>query len=307
MKRELTIGTVSWINRTPNPITSTVETQLLTPEWIPKTFLGLAATANPDPGETIGDFGKFRSGKHFRAMNYAKLSFEADDTTGAITKFTGIEAWQDPGYTPPFSQSSFPLTFLAPDMSIWSNTWYAGEMSPFSKVCHQARHPNSAITGVGAGETVLVNAMIKFRAGTHTDNIGIKNAGCPFHVPWVWNEVLVTLAGGKVKLYGRASVFPSHAWYIDGKRVAAKGQVGDSSFPKKSLLPSFVPRFPGFGGLGMAPNPLVINETALLTYPVLAAGAPASGSQTTLGADKGLTTSVETHANAVKGNPIVMV
>ena len=60
-------------------------------------------------------------------------------------------------------------------------------------------------------------------------------------------------------------------------------------------------------GLAMAPNPLEINETAMLLYPVLSAGAPAgSGApQTTLGADKGLTTPVETHANTVKGQPIV--
>jgi hypothetical protein len=53
MQRELTIATVSWINRTPNPITSAVEASTLEPDWIPKTCLGLAATCNPDPGDAL--------------------------------------------------------------------------------------------------------------------------------------------------------------------------------------------------------------------------------------------------------------
>jgi hypothetical protein len=65
---------------------------------------------------------------------------------------------------------------------------------------------------VPVDETVLVNAVIKFRAGQHTDSIGIQNVGSPFHVPWVWCELLRTHRFGTFTLYGRGSVFPSHAW-----------------------------------------------------------------------------------------------
>jgi hypothetical protein len=46
MQRELKIGTVSWINDTPNPMYSTLQALTLSPEWIPKTYLGLSGTAN---------------------------------------------------------------------------------------------------------------------------------------------------------------------------------------------------------------------------------------------------------------------
>jgi hypothetical protein len=304
MRRELTVATVSWINRTPNPITTAVEASTLEPDWIPKTCLGLAATSNPDPGEAQSDANKFRGTKQFRAMTYTKIAFTADDRTGAVSAVDNLESWLDPGYTPPFSQTSFPLTFLAPDTAVWSFAWYAGEMSPLSKICYQARHPNSVITGVGASETVLVNALIKFRAGKHTDDVGINNVGCPFHVPWVYSEVLVTLASGQIKLYGRGSKFPSHRWYVDGKSVAKNTQVADTSFPKKPLIPIGIPRIPGMP-FATATNPLAINETAMLLYPALSAGAPASGPQTTLTADAKLTTPVDTHPNAVDAQPIV--
>jgi hypothetical protein len=177
MQRELTIATISWINRTPNPITTAVEASALTPDWIPKTCLGLAATSNPDPGASVADANQFRSGREFRAMSFTKIGF-ISDARGAITSFADIQTWQDPGWTPPFRQSRFPLTFLAPDTAVWSWSWYPGEISPLSKVCHKVRHPNSVITGVPANETVLVNALIKFRAGKHTDDVGIKNVGC---------------------------------------------------------------------------------------------------------------------------------
>jgi hypothetical protein len=237
-------------------------------------------------------------------MNYSKFSFTTDDRSGAITAFSDIQSWQDPGYTPPFSQTSFPLTFLAPDRAVWSFAWYAGEMSPLSKVCQKARHPNSIITGVPAGETVLVNALIKFRAGKHTDDVGINNVGCPFHVPWVYNEVLITVANGQLKLYGRASKFPSHRWYVNGKSVAQNTQIADTSFPKKPLIPISVPRIPGMP-FATATNPLAINETAMLLYPALSAGAPASGPQTALAADAKLTTPADTHPNAVAAQPLV--
>ena len=146
--------------------------------------------------------------------------------------------------------------------------------------------------------------MVKFRAGKHTDDVGVNTVGAPFHVPWVWCEVLATLAAGKIKLYGRSSVFPSHAWYLDGKRVAKSNEIGDATFPKQRLIPRSMPR-PIASGLWNAPNPLAIDVESLILYPVLSAGASAAAAQTPLDADKGLTTPVDQHPNAVKATTMV--
>jgi hypothetical protein len=82
-------------------------------------------------------------------------------------------------------------------------------------------------------------------------------------------------------------------------------QIADTSFPKKPLIPIAIPRIPGMGPLATATNPLEINETAMLLYPALSAGAPASGPQTPLTADAGLTTPVDKHPNAVDAQPVV--
>ena len=305
MRREIKIATISWINRTPNPMTLAAEALLYEPDWVPKTYLGLAATSNPDPGDTIGDFNDFRGDRNFRAMTLCSIGFDADDATGALSKFTVLQAFVDPGFTPPFSQLHWPSTFLKPDRSLWSLTWYTGEASPLSVVRTQARHPNSTITGVPPTETVLVNALIKFRAGQHTDDVGINNVKAPFHVPWVWCEVLVTLVGGKIKLYGSGSTFPSHSWYIDGKRVARINQVADASFPKRLLISPAIPRPPGGGGLMNVTNPFAIAVEQMLIYPVLSAGASSAGPQIALNADVGLTTPVDKHPNTAPGAAMV--
>jgi len=202
MQREVTIASVSWISRTPNPITLAVEAKTLAPEWVPKTCIGLAATSNPDPQLTVADFNTFRTEKNFRACTYCRLGLITDDKTGAVKTAVAIESWVDPGYTPPFSKWSFPSTvpgsILEWDFSVWDSGWYPGEASPLSQVSIKSRHPNSTITGVPASEAVLVNSLIKFRAGKHTDDLGINTVKCPFHVPWVWCETLITLAAGKL-------------------------------------------------------------------------------------------------------------
>ena len=301
---DVTIGTVSWINGAPNPMTFAGEATLYSPDWVPKTYLGLVATKNSDPGERIADFPVLRKGKDFRAMTFAHLTFEADEQTGAISNFSLVDSFYDPGYTPPFKLRKWPTAMFSFDKNVFSFTYYAGEASPLSDIVARKRHPNSTITGVPASETILVNGMVKFRAGKHTDDVGVNTVGAPFHVPWVWCEVLATFAAGKVKLYGRSSVFPSHAWYLDGKRVAKSNEIGDATFPKQRLIPRSMPR-PIASGLWNAPNPLAIDVESLILYPVLSAGASAAAAQTPLDADKGLTTPVDQHPNAVKAITMV--
>jgi hypothetical protein len=78
---------------------------------------------------------------------------------------------------------------------------------------------------------VLVDGIIKFRAGANTDRVGVESVGCLYHVPWVWCETALTDDGSRFKLYGRGSIFPTHSWYLGGTQVASKAQVGDASFP----------------------------------------------------------------------------
>jgi hypothetical protein len=156
----------------------------------------------------------------------------------------------------------------------------------------------------GAGETMLVNGLIKFRAGENTDRIGVHSVGCPFHVPWVWCEMALTWNGSRFRLHGRGSIFPTHHWYLGGRRVASVEQVGDSSFPSfpatvwpPAHIPAPVPRI-------SIPRPLTINVNALQLYPVLSKGAPASGPQTPLSGDRSRSGAVDGHPNTVAAGSI---
>jgi hypothetical protein len=295
MQRQIDIGTISWIAGTPNPMNWAIKAAVLNPSWVPKTYLGLAATANAQPSATVADFRVFQKTKAFRALTYCRLQVEIDDKTDKFVDFKVLDATHDGGWTPPFKMSKWPSTALSFDKDIYSSNYYAGEASPISLVNGRARHKNTAISGVAASEVVLVNSLIKFRAGSHTDNIGTKTVGAPFHVPWVWCEVLLTYTKGALKVYGRGSVFPSHAWYLDGKRVFVQNEIGDATFPKKST-----PSFWGTVGdnLGVAGE---IDVPKLTLYPVLSAGAPASGPQSSLGSETSLKGSVDTHPNTASG------
>src|SRR4030095_5968090 len=185
MRREIKVGTISWINDTPNPMYTAAQAVTLAPDWIPKTYLGLSATSNPATPATLQDFKSYQRAKDFRALTYCHFAVDIDDGTDAVSGFSVFDAAHDGGWTPAFKMRSWPSTALSLDMSIYSTTWHQGEYSPLSVVYTQSRHPNTTITGVPKNENVLVNALIKFRAGTHTDNIGINEVHSPFHVPWV--------------------------------------------------------------------------------------------------------------------------
>lgn len=91
--------------------------------------------------------------------------------------------------------------------------------------------------------------------------------------------------------YGTGSIFPSHAWYLDGRRVFSQAQVSDKSFPTYSvtvplddtlvLLSPYesirrsAPQLPG--SLSTDSNRIVTHSLNL--YPVLAKGAPSGGDQ----------------------------
>jgi hypothetical protein len=306
---EFRIGSISWIKLDPNPVTFAISGVILKPDWVPKTYIGLAATANDDPATSIADFNTFRLAQQFRAIAYCRVGVEVDDKTRAVTKVVPIASFTDPGYTPPFRLMKFPSAGIGSAFdgweafkSTWSFSYHAGELSAVSSAVIGRRHPNSTIIGVPTIETVLANMMVKFRAGAITDSLGVGSIGCPYHVPWVWCETVATYAGGKVKLYGRGSIFPTHAWYADGLQIMTQARVGDLNFPKVPLAGATAGTYGPFSGRAL--NPFKIIVPALALYPVLSKGAPAVGPQTALSAEAGLTGSVESHANTVVGGSL---
>ncbi len=272
MLYEIKVGTVSWIDATPNPMSRytsfAAETKLFTPEWIPKTYLGLAATCNSAPPDPLTDFRGYQKNMDFRAMTFCHFRADIDNGAKGVMSFSLLDAFHDGGWTPPFKARYWPSTLFIFKKSMWSNFQYKGDSSPLSAVHTESRHPNTAISIVTKTEFLLVNALIKFRAGKHTDEIGINEVGSPYHVPWVWCELVLTYGQGQFRLYGRGSIFPSHAWYFNGRCVNKISQASDSKFPWTSKIPP------------------VIAERQLKIYPVLTAGAPSSSPQQPLGDEK---------------------
>jgi hypothetical protein len=72
---------------------------------------------------------------------------------------------------------------------------------------------------VRPGEVILGHTLIKFRAGTQGDYIGVVGMGCPNHLPWVWCEAMLAYQDNyNLVLYGAGSGFPCHAFYVGGRR-----------------------------------------------------------------------------------------
>lgn len=303
MQREIKVGTVSWINDSPNPMSSPLQAVTLSPDWIPKTYLGLSATSNPEPPASLPDFLAYQRDKNFRALSYCRFLVDIDDRTKLITSFRVLDAVHDGGWTPAFRMRSWPSTVFSFDMSIYSTTWYQAEYSPLSVVRTQARHPNTTISSAPTNEIVLVNALIKFRAGSHTDNTGINKVGSPYHVPWVWCEMVLTYVNGQFKAYGRGSIFPSHVWYFNDTRIKILAQVGDTTFPlSRGPVPMLaIQRMPGAHFRALPPPAISIPVNLLKIYPVLSKGAPAGGPQAPLTGETGRTGSVDTHPYTVSG------
>jgi hypothetical protein len=314
MQFEVKFGSVSWINPDPNPIWLAAKAEFLVPEWVPKTYIGLVATANAAPPTQIQDITAFQDEKQFRAFTHCHLGVVVDDSTKKVTKVVSIQSVTNPGWTPPFSLGRYPSAGIGSVKDGWQAlkaTWsfssHPGEESPLSGAITLGRHANTSMSTIAAGETVLANMLIKFRAGSVTDNLGVNVVKCPYHVPWVWCETALAYQYPKTfKLYGRGSIFPTHTWYLDGTQVMSKAQVGDSFFPKQPLMN-------GAAGYAMGPipaqisglkNPFAINVPMLNLYPVLSAGASAIGPQTTLAGEKTLAGSVETHPNSAPGGPV---
>jgi hypothetical protein len=174
--------------------------------------MGLVGMSNPEPPLKLSTTTAFAAGKQYRAL----LSCTA--TIRTAQKIANLVI--DPGYTPPFDKSKLDtrLRDLVPIPD--DQTFYPGEASPVSGMVVGKFHPCSALL-LPQGAKIIASALIKFRAGQHTDSVGVAEAKSPVHVPWVWCEyALVMLQSGLPQLLCNGSVFPSHAWYVNGNQVA---------------------------------------------------------------------------------------
>jgi len=199
-----TVTSVSWIDAEGLPSASILEAAQTLGAWPFRIAVGLKGTLNPRPPKNLPE--DYRAGKQFRALTQYKIDKDDNVTLRVI----------DPGYTPPFDISKVPnlagaIAWYSDDGAI-----HAGEKSSLSSIETGQLHPSSTLT-IPADSKVLVSALIKFRAGSYTNNIGIEKAKSPYHVPWVWCEHALVRSGGRLLLVANGSRFPSHAWYIDGK------------------------------------------------------------------------------------------
>jgi hypothetical protein len=200
--------------------------------WEKRVLIGLVGTANPTPPQQLGQVQSFQQGRQYRALTGCGVGpAPQHPLSGQII---------DPGWTPPVDKSLFDPSWFT-QTAAWAGLpsdpkFYAGESSPVSGFVGGKLHPCSTLS-LAAGQSVVVSAFIKFRAGPHTDQIGVKEAKSPVHVPWVWCEyALVRQAKGRPLLLCQGSVFPSHRWYVNGQKVAERLQAPLAASDKEPAL-----------------------------------------------------------------------
>jgi hypothetical protein len=256
-KLQVKAGSVSWIHQQVTPVKFLTDGKLYEPNWIPQTYIGLYATRNTAPGANL-DLNAHRASKQFRSMTFADLTVETSDDAKDILNVTLEKSFLDPGWTPPFDRT---ITFLTqiyvPEPSMRDPTFHAGELGNGSAISLRKRHPNSTIGLSVPTVNIVANALILFRAGSKTDDIGVNVVKCPYHVPWVWCEWLLTFDAGRFAIFGTGSVFPTHTFYAQGSSYGQQDEPTDAGFVTSWR------------------HPLTIDTSALRVYPVLTTGAPA--------------------------------
>jgi hypothetical protein len=236
--KTLTLASVSWIDGRNLPPVGFGFIAGAGISWPRRVIMGLVGTANPEPPADLSNIAKFRSDKQFRALTGLKLVFGFRPML--------YDPLLDPGYTPPLDRSKFDqgifaqaVAYLAPIPD--DPAFYPGEKSNLSRVALGRLHPASGLH-VPAGAEVIVSTLIKFRAGTHTDTIGVSEAKSPVHVPWVWCEYALVRHDGELRLLAQGSAFPSHKWYVNGKQVAVAMQQPVSVSDKDPTITTGQPR-----------------------------------------------------------------
>ena len=212
----LSLCSVSWIDEKPLPQVGFWFVAGAAISWPRRVVMGLVGTANPEPPREMPLVDPFRARKQYRALTSFKLVRQPKPAIA--------EAVLDPGWTPPFDKSKFDTRLIALAPIPDDPQFYPGETSGLSTIVGGRLHPYSTLKPA-RGDEVLASAFIKFRAGPHTDAIGVgDDVKSPVHVPWVWCEYALVISGSKARLLAQGSRFPSHAWYVGGRQVAKRYQ-----------------------------------------------------------------------------------
>lgn len=211
MAKKLSISSVSWIDQKPLPKVGFWMVIGAATSWPKRVIMGLVGTSNPAPPSRIENIQTFARGKQYRALISCTVEIEPN--------VRALDVTLDPGYTPPFDKSKIDSSLRSVAPIPDDPDFHAGEASPISAVRVGKLHPCSSLI-VKSGQKVLVSALIKFRAGKHTDDIGIEKANAPAHVPWVWSEFALVCQGSTYHLLCNGSKFPSHVWFVNGESIA---------------------------------------------------------------------------------------
>jgi len=215
MASKITVSCVSWIDQASLPKVGFWVVAGAATSWPKRILMGLVGTSNPTPPLKIDKIETFTKERQYRALLACTVELNPNVKISDETL--------NPGYTPPFDKTKIDtiLRSVAPIPD--DVAFYPGEKSPLSSILASRLHPCSSLT-INKGDTVIVSALIKFRAGKHTDDIGIEKANSPVHVPWVWSEFALISNKSGYRLLCNGSTFPSHAWYFNGKQVATQIQ-----------------------------------------------------------------------------------
>ena len=230
--KNFTLSSISWIDRNGIPNIGLGFVASAGMKWHKRVIMGLLATSNPPPAKTIENIETFRQRKQYRAITHYKHS-----------EFHNFDSYTivDAGYTPAFNKSGLNTQIMTyiPDMllkdSLNDPKPYPGDKSPLSAIVKDKLHSCSTLT-IPNGSDVIISSLIKFRAGEHTDETGINDAISPTHVPWVWCECALIRNGGTYSLITNGSIFPSHAWYLNGQQVGMSLQAPISDSEKEPVI-----------------------------------------------------------------------
>lgn len=239
LQRDIKLTSVSWIDKQNLPVISMWSSSIsaLRGYWPTRVMMGLIATSNDRPPKTLTS--DFYGGTDFRALITYRLKPDS----------TFDQKDLNPGFTPEFDPTKLVGDTLAKHL-LPTSKLSKGQKSALSQVVTGALHPNSSLS-LPEGAEVLSSALIKFRAGPETNERGIGDgltgANSPFHVPWVWCEHAVIRRGDSIRLITNGSRFPSHAWYLDDKRVHTMLQKPVKMSEKEPAFTSGAPKDKDWG------------------------------------------------------------
>lgn len=245
LRKSVSLTVIGWIDG------SRVQAPAVPTDWYGKTLKGLVGTSNPPPPDSLGDIQAFLKQKQHRAAIHVNLALTVDSVAKSLHKVEVISKLLDEGWTPPMPAAMSAVGWVLPlgipfamspaeASALRDRTFYRGEKAGSSYVsvneelgkiqlCKQTEIESPT------GETPVMRAMIKFRAGKHTDHIGHDVIKCPYHVPWTWAEVLLTYRKGELVVRANCATFPCFSFYLSGD-VTNAGRKMDTLYLDGSQL-----------------------------------------------------------------------